>query len=494
MSNWVLTLDQGTTGTTVLVVELAVDRPAKVISRGYAEFPQHFPKPGWVEHDLMEIWRSVETALAQALDGIDRNAIAAIGITNQRETCALWDTESRPVHRALVWQDRRTAARTAQMKTEGHEDYLRERTGLLADPYFSGTKLAWLLDHVDGARDRAARGELRFGTIDTWLIWKLTGGERCVTDATNAGRTLLFDIHRLVWDDELLELNGSIPRSVLPEVVKSSGIVGSTKGVSVLPDGIPIAGIAGDQHAATFGQICFEVGEAKCTYGTGAFVLVNTGKHPVLSQHGLLTTLAWWIDEEPSYALEGSIFVAGAVVQWLRDQLGFVERSSDIEALARQVEHTEGVYLVPALTGLGAPHWRPEARGLLSGLTRGTTRAHIARAALEGIAFQVSDLLDVMARDLGAPLEVLRVDGGAASNDLLMQFQADVIGVTCARPGIVDTTALGAAFLAALGVGIFSSLDDVRASWWQDRSIEPSIDASTRARRLEGWHDALRRV
>ncbi|MEO1170827.1 MAG: glycerol kinase GlpK [Myxococcota bacterium] len=489
----VLAIDQGTTGSTVLVLAFEEGRGARVLSRGYSEFPQHFPQPGWVEHDLEEIWASVESAAQNALDaaGVGAKDIRAVGITNQRETTGIWSVDGEPIHRAIVWQDRRTAPVTDRLKADGLEAELRAKTGLVADPYFSGTKVAWLLDAVDGARARAAAGELRFGTVDSWLIWKLSGGDAHVTDATNASRTLMFDIHRGEWDPELLRILGDIPASLLPQVMPSSGHFAVTRNAGFLPDGIPITGVAGDQHAATFGQACFQPGMAKCTYGTGAFALVNVGSDPVASENGLLTTIAWQLGDETTYALEGAVFVAGAIVQWLRDELRFFSSSAEIEALAQEVKSSEGVYLVPALTGLGAPHWRPDARGIINGLTRGTSRAHIARAALEGIAFQVHDLLDAMAKDLGSPLKVLRVDGGAAANDLLMQFQADLLGVECHRPSILDTTALGAGYLAALGVGIFSDLDEVRRAWEIEHAFQPAGDPDDIKERLSGWHRAV---
>lgn len=489
----ILAIDQGTTGSTVLVLAIESQRPARVLSRGYSEFPQHFPKPGWVEHELREIWTSVESAATAALGaaGLDSSAIDAVGITNQRETTGIWSADGEPIHRAIVWQDRRTAPVTDRLKKDGLEAEIRAKTGLVADPYFSGTKVAWLLDAVDGARQRASNGELRFGTMDSWLIWKLSGGTAHVTDATNASRTLMFDIHRRRWDDDLLRMLGDIPASLLPTVLPSNGRFGITKNAGFLPDGIPITGVAGDQHAATFGQACFETGMAKCTYGTGAFALVNVGDKPVASDNGLLSTIAWQLGDEVTYALEGAVFVAGAIVQWLRDEMQFFASSEEIEALARKVESSEGVYLVPALTGLGAPHWRPDARGSISGLTRGTSRSHIARAALEGIAFQVYDLLAAMKKDLGAPLKVLRVDGGAAANDLLMQFQSDLLGIECHRPALLDTTALGAGYLAALGVGGLSGLDEIREGWAMNRSFEPAGNSDDIEARLAGWHRAV---
>ncbi|MEO0812984.1 MAG: glycerol kinase GlpK, partial [Myxococcota bacterium] len=482
---------QGTTGSTALVVRFE-SSGTQLVGRGYAEFAQHFPKPGWVEHELDEIWDSVRIACLAALEdaGIDGRDLIAVGITNQRETTGVWSPEGEALHRAIVWQDRRTAPRTDALKAAGHETMLRSKTGLVADPYFSGTKLAWLLDEVPGLREKAKAGRARFGTVDSWLIAKLTGGAH-VTDVTNASRTLMFDIHERRWDRELLEILGGIPESMLPEVRPSSALFGETQGVDFLPDGIPIAGVAGDQHAATFGQGCFEVGMAKCTYGTGAFALVNVGDRAVESENGLLSTIAWQIGDDVTYALEGAVFVAGAIVQWLRDEMRFFESSSEIEALAAEVEDTEGVYLVPALTGLGAPHWRPEARGILSGLTRGSTRAHIARAALEGIAYQVNDLLTAMNSDRGGEITVLRVDGGASANDLLMQFQTDLLQVECHRPTILDTTALGAAYLAALQVGVFSGLEDITKSWSMERRFEPQMDKGALSERIAGWHRAV---
>lgn len=495
MPHHIVAIDQGTTGSTVLVLAIASDGAIQVVGRGYAEFPQHFPKPGWVEHDLEELWRSVQNAFSGALlaAGIDASSVQAIGITNQRETTGVWRDDGTPIHRAIVWQDRRTAPHTERLRRDGYESLLRERTGLVADPYFSGTKLAWLLDTVEGARSESITGSLRFGTMDTWLVWKLSGGSTHVTDATNASRTLLYDIHRLRWDEELLELIGDIPASMLPTVVPSSGELARTRDCGWLPDGIPITGIAGDQHAATFGQACFDVGMAKCTYGTGAFALVNTGERAVKSDNGLLTTIAWLVDDKPIYALEGSVFVAGAIVQWLRDEMKFFASSAEIESLASEVSDSDGVYVVPALTGLGAPHWKPDARGLICGLTRGTARSHIARAALEGIAFQVYDLLAAMAKDLGSPLSVLRVDGGAAANDLLMQFQSDLLRIECHRPVIVETTALGAGYLAAIGAGLFAGLDEVRSTWAMDSRFAPKADPRSVEQRLAGWHQAVSR-
>ncbi len=496
MGELILAIDQGTTGTTCLVVQFGKDG-ITVLGRGYAEFPQHFPKPGWVEHDLEEIWQSTLSATAAALAAAKKQGsdLAAIGITNQRETTGLWDRQGRPQSHALVWQDRRTAPFCRALVEAGHEPLIKERTGLVVDPYFSGTKLAWMLDNVDGARSRAQKGELYFGTIDTWLVYKLTGGETHITDATNASRTLLYDIRRGVWDNELCHILGDIPQSLLPEVKSSSEVYGKTRGLGpLLPDGIPVAGIAGDQQAALFGQACFAPGAAKCTYGTGAFALVNTGDEAVTSKHGLVTTIAWRLGCETTYALEGSVFVAGAVVQWLRDGLGFFKDSAEVEALASSVPDCGGVVLVPALTGLGAPHWRPDARGLICGLTRGTTRAHLARAALEGVAFQIYDLLDAMRADSGQPLQSLKVDGGASANGLLMQFQADLLQVKIERPTLLETTAFGAASLAALAVGLFSDLGEVAKAWQLDRVFEPKMLPKEVQEHVARWHTAVQRA
>jgi glycerol kinase len=456
------------------------------------EFPNYYPRPGWVEHDADEIWASVGQAIAGALERAGDVRIIGIGITNQRETSLFWDrTTGRPIHRALVWQDRRTADRCQALKDKGKEPWIRERTGLVLDPYFSGTKAGWLLDNVEGARARAARGDVLFGTIDSYLAWRLCGEH--VTDASNASRTLLFDLHDLGWSDPLLELF-DVPRAALPRVVENAELVGRTKGVPFLPDGIPVAGMAGDQQSALFGQACFPVGSAKCTYGTGAFVLMNTGTSPVASRHGLLTTVGWRVGGTTTYAIEGSAFIAGAAVQWLRDQRGFFQSAAEIEALAASVPDAGGVTFVPALAGLGAPHWRPDARGILSGLTRGTSRAHIARAVLEGVALQIVDILVAMELDAGTPLTELKVDGGAARNDLMMQFQADVLGVECIRPTVLETTALGAAFLAGLGVRLWESTDAIRQAWVEDRRFVPAITTEERTGHRARWTEAVARA
>jgi glycerol kinase len=484
----VIAIDQGTTGTTVL----ALDEQLTVRGRGYQEFRQIYPQPGWVEHDPDDIWASVCAALAAATRDLAPSSIAAVGITNQRETTVLWSRKTgKAVHNAIVWQDRRTAERCAELTAAGHEAKIRARTGLTFDPYFAGTKLDWLLRHVPGAADAAKAGELAFGTVDSYLLWRLTGGAVHATDVTNASRTLLFDLHTLAWADDLLELI-RVPRAVLPEVVASSGTIGTTRGVPGLADGIAIAGIAGDQQAALFGQACFTPGDAKCTYGTGAFILMNTGDQPIASHAGLLTTVAWKLATgELRYALEGSAFIAGAAVQWLRDGLGFFQSAAEVEALAASVPDSGGVIVVPAFAGLGAPHWRPDARGAITGLTRGTTRAHLARATLEGIALQNVDILRAMARDAGKPLTVLKVDGGASANDLLMQFQSDVLGVEIARPELVETTALGAAFLAGLGTGVWKDQAQVTQTWREHKRFRPTADRERITEHLTRWDAAV---
>jgi glycerol kinase len=492
MSGFLLSIDQGTTGSTALL--LASD--GRILGKANREFPQHFPKSGWVEHDLDEIWESVVGAVGDVLDQTGEKIIdcLGIGITNQRETTVLWDRATgRAVHRAIVWQDRRTADRCAELKAAGKESMFRERTGLVLDPYLAGTKLEWMLEHVEHAAQRAEKGELAFGTIDSWLVYRLSGGEAHVTDASNASRTLFYDIRHQRWDEELCrELH--VPMGLLPEVRSCSEIYAHSKGVPGLPDGIPIAGMAGDQQAALFGQTCFEPGDAKCTYGTGAFLLTNTGDTPVQSENGLLTTIAWRLGDQTTYALEGSAFIAGAAVQWLRDGLGLIASSSEVEAKAREVDEAGDVVFVPALAGLGAPYWDPHARGLIYGLTRDTTAAHIARATLEGIAFQIVDLVDAMQADAGRPITRLRVDGGAARNDLMMQFQSDVLGVTIDRPENVETTALGAAYLAGMAVGVFDGLNSVLDAYRIERSFEPKVTPGERESHLGRWRDAVRRA
>jgi glycerol kinase len=488
---FVLALDQGTTGSTALVV----DGDGAVRARGYAELPQHFPRPGWVEHDPEDIWSTMETAAGQALHaaGITGADVAAIGITNQRETAVLWERASgRPVHPAIVWQCRRTAEMCDRLKADGLEALFRRKTGLVLDAYFSGTKIRWLLDHVEGARARAEQGALAFGTVDTWLLWRLTGGRVHATEPSNASRTLCFDIEKLAWDGELTAALG-VPMALLPEVRPSAGVFGETAGGGVLPAGIPITGIAGDQQAALFGQNCLEPGAAKNTYGTGCFVLVNTGPRPVVSTHGLLTTVAWSLGDRVDYALEGSVFIAGAAVQWLRDGLEIIARAAETQALAESVPDTGGVYLVPAFVGLGAPYWDPYARGTLVGLTRGTGRAHLARAALEAIAYQSRDVLDAMAADARAPITSLRVDGGASANDFLCQFQADMLGVEVLRPSVTETTGLGAAYLAGVGAGLWQP-GDLGSRWRLDRRFVPRMAPAAREAAQRGWRRAIERA
>jgi len=489
MAGYVMAIDQGTTGTTVLIVDKRLAIRAKV----NVEFRQIFPKPGWVEHDLDDIWGSVHTTVQRALReaGLRGGEIGAIGITNQRETVALWDRRSgKPVHNAIVWQDRRTTEHCARLKAEGREQAIREKTGLVLDPYFSATKLSWILENVRFAREKADAGSLAFGTIDSFLAWRLTGGAAHVTDVSNASRTLLMDLRTCTWDGALLELFG-VPRGILPEIRSSSEVYGTTRNARGLPDGIPVCGIAGDQQAALFGQACFHPGDAKCTYGTGAFLLQNVGTEPVVSKHGLLTTVAWKIGPETNYALEGSAFIAGAAVQWLRDQLKLIEKASDIEALAKTVKDSGDVVFVPALAGIGAPHWRPEARGLVAGLHRGTTAGHLARALLEGIAFQIHDLAEAMMKDAGKSAPTFRVDGGASANDLLMQFQADLLDLPVERPRMLETTALGAAFLAGLAAGVWSSRDEIGRSFKVGKRFEPKMKPEERERHLEKWRRAV---
>ena len=485
----VLAIDQGTTSSRAIRFDL----DGAGLRESQREFTQHYPQPGWVEHDPEEIWR---TTLAVTRDALGDELVAALGITNQRETTLIWDRASgEAIYPAIVWQDRRTADRCADLTREGVEELVRDRTGLLLDPYFSGTKVAWLLDHVAGARERAERGELAFGTVDTFLIWRLTGGRCHVTDATNACRTLLFNIHTQDWDDDLLALL-DVPRALLPEVLDCAGDFGETD-ASVLGRAIPIRAVAGDQHAAMIGQACFEAGMVKSTYGTGCFALLNTGRSPVRSEHGLLTTLAYRLGGVPTYALEGSIFVAGAAVQWLRDELGVIGSAGETEALAAGLDAsggTEGVYLVPAFVGLGAPHWAPNARGALVGLTRASSAAHLARAALEAVSYQTNDLASAMAADAGSAIEMLRVDGGMVANDWLLQFLADILEIPVERPTVTETTALGAAQLAALGAGEIGSIEELAGRWRLDRRFEPRMDASRRAELLGGWRRAIESV
>ena len=488
---YILSLDQGTTSSRAMVF----DQSGAVRSVAQREFRQIFPEPGWVEHDGREIWATQVGVAAEAITraGITPGDLAAIGITNQRETTLLWDRKTGvPLYNAIVWQDRRSASHCDRLKAEGLEPLFTARTGLILDAYFSGTKLSWLLDNIPGARQRAAAGELAFGTVDSWLAWNLSGGALHITDVSNAARTLFFNIHTLDWDDELLRIL-DIPRALLPEVVDSSAVYGTTAG-NLFSARIPIAGIAGDQQAALFGQGCFAPGMAKNTYGTGCFMLMQTGEKPVASQHKLLTTVAWRINGAIEYALEGSVFVAGAAVQWLRDGLGIIRTSADIEPLAASVPDSGGVVLVPAFTGLGAPHWDPYARGALLGLTRGTNAAHIARATLESIAFQSADLLTAMEADAGIKLRELRVDGGATANNLLMQFQADLLGVPVVRPRVMETTALGAAYLAGLAVGFWRDRAEIAALWQQDQTFSPTMAPGEAAKHQELWQRALQRA
>ena len=489
MSKFILALDQGTSSSRAIVF----DHEGRVCSTAQMEFTQHFPHPGYVEHDPMEIWSSEAAVIAEAISkiGIGGKDIAAIGITNQRETTIVWDAETgKPVYNAIVWQDRRTAAFCDELKAKGLTGLIREKTGLIIDAYFSGTKIKWILDNVPGARERAESGKLRFGTVDSWLVWQLTKGETHVTDVTNASRTMLFNIHTLKWDDELLALLG-IPASMLPTVKSSSEVYACTK-TTIFAHEVPIAGIAGDQQAALFGQMCTVPGSVKNTYGTGCFLLMNTGEKPILSKNRLLTTIAWKIGDRINYALEGSIFVGGSVVQWLRDSLGIIKSSSEVEALAASVSDNGGVYFVPALTGMGAPYWDQDARGTICGITRGTTAAHIARAALEGIAFQTMDIVRAMEKDAGVSLTELKVDGGASRNNLLMQFQADVLGAAVIRPQVTETTAIGAAYLAGLAVGFWASPDDIRSQWKAERRFDPSQEDVSALK--AGWADAVSRT
>jgi glycerol kinase len=484
---YVLAIDQGTTGSTALIVDHAL----RVVVSENVEFPNHYPQPGWVEHDSTQIWQSVEACVTRALSraAISAGDIEAIGITNQRETSLFWDASSgEALQNALVWQDRRTAARCDELKQAGLENTIRDKTGLVIDPYFSATKAQWMLQENAGAMQRAESGELLFGTIDSWLTWRLCGAH--VTDASNASRTMLLNIHSGQWDPELLEIF-SVPAACLPTVEDSSSVYGHTRGLSFLPDGIPVAGLIGDQQGALFGQACYKPGMAKCTYGTGAFVLLNTGPQPMQSSHGMLSTVAWRLDGKMTYAIEGSAFVAGAAVQWLRDGLQIIDSAAEIESLASSVPHADGVVFVPAMVGLGAPHWRPEARGMIHGITRGTTRAHIARATLDGIALQISDIVTAMERDYGADVSELRVDGGAAQNDFLLQLQADLLGLSCVRPAVIETTAMGSALLAGLAVGFWSSQDEVARSWQENRRFDADTGRPELAAIRARWAEAV---
>ena len=487
MEKYILALDQGTSSSRAIVF----DHEGHIRSTAQMEFTQYFPKPGWVEHNPMEIWSSEAAVIAEAISriGIGGKEIAAIGITNQRETTIVWDAETgEPVYNAIVWQDRRTSEYCDSLRD--HTDFIRSKTGLIIDAYFSGTKIKWILDNVPGAREKANAGKLRFGTVDSWLVWQLTRGSVHVTDVTNASRTMLFNIHTLEWDKELLELFG-IPLSMMPAVKSSSEVYGCTK-TTIFAHEVPIGGIAGDQQAALFGQMCTTPGSVKNTYGTGCFLLMNTGEKPILSKNNLLTTIAWKIGDKVNYALEGSIFVGGSVVQWLRDGLGIIRSSGEIEALASTVPDNGGVYFVPALTGMGAPYWDQYAHGVICGITRGTTAAHIARAALEGIAFQTMDIVGAMERDAGVRLAELKVDGGASRNNLMMQFQADILGSSVVRPEVTETTALGACYLAGLAVGYWGSLEEVKSQWKAERVFSPT-GADVSALKA-GWEDAIKRT
>ena len=485
----ILALDAGTTSSRAIIF----DRAGGIVATAQKEFPQIFPKPGWVEHDPSDIWSTQAGVAAEVLTkaGLTARDIAAIGITNQRETTVVWDRATgQPICNAIVWQDRRTASMCDALKKRKLDRVIRKKTGLVLDAYFSATKLQWILQHVKGARAKAKAGQLAFGTVDTWLVWNLTGGTVHVTDASNASRTMLYNIAKGDWDDQLLEIFG-VPRSMLPDVRSSSEVYGQT---TLFGAPIPIAGMAGDQQAALFGQVCTKPGMVKNTYGTGCFMLMNTGAKPIASRNNLLTTVAWRIGNRTDYALEGSIFIAGAVVQWLRDGLGIIRSSAEVEALAATVTDTHGVYLVPAFAGLGAPHWDQYARGVLVGLTRGTTGAHIARAALEGIALQVMDILKAMEADSGIKLKELRVDGGACANNLLMQLQADLLNVPVVRPVVAETTALGAAYLAGLAVGYWKNQADIARQWQVDRRFKPAMKGAARAKMAAGWNKALGRA
>jgi glycerol kinase len=486
--SYILALDQGTTSSRAIIF----DAEGFIVGMAQQEFPQIYPQPGWVEHDPIAIWDSQLSVAREVLQncGLLCQDIKAIGITNQRETTIAWDRDTgHPVHNAIVWQDRRTAGQCDQLRADGHADLFQSRTGLVLDPYFSGTKIKWILDHVPGARDLVAAGRLCIGTVDTWLIWKLTNGRQYCTDVSNASRTLLYNMQAHDWDDELCTLL-NVPPEILPDVVPSSGVIGET---TLLGTPVPIAGVAGDQQAALFGQVCTKPGMVKNTYGTGCFLLMNTGTNAIPSTNRLLTTIAWKLNNETQYALEGSVFVGGAVVQWLRDQLGFITSSSEVEALASQVPDNGGVTIVPAFTGLGAPHWDPYARGTIVGLTRGSSAAHIARAALESIAYQSADVIRAMEADAGVGLKEVRVDGGATANNLLMQFQADILGVPVIRPVVRETTALGAAYLAGITVEQWAGFDDLSQLWQTDQTFEPQMSRSDASALMDSWAAAVER-
>ncbi|WP_214825279.1 glycerol kinase GlpK [Exiguobacterium algae] len=486
---YILALDQGTTSSRAIIF----DHDGKIVTVAQREFKQYFPKPGWVEHNANEIWGSVLAVMAEAFGSadIDPNEIAAIGITNQRETAVVWEKETgRPVYNAVVWQSRQTAGICEELKEAGHADLFRDKTGLLIDAYFSGTKVKWILDNVDGAREKAENGELLFGTIDTWLIWKLSGGNAHVTDYSNASRTLMYNIYEQKWDDELLDIL-TVPKSMLPEVKPSSEVYANTIPYHFFGFEVPIAGAAGDQQAALFGQTCFEKGEGKNTYGTGCFMLMNTGEEAVKSDHGLLTTIAWGYNGKVEYALEGSIFVAGSAIQWLRDGLRMLKNAKDTEQYANRVETTDGVYVVPAFVGLGAPYWNSDVRGAIFGLTRGTEKEHFVRATLESLAYQTRDVLTSMENDSGINLKTLRVDGGAVNNNFLMQFQSDILDVPVERPEVSETTALGAAYLAGLAVGFWEDQAEIKEQWKLDHKFEPEMDEKHREALYKGWQHAV---
>lgn len=488
MKKYVMALDQGTTSSRCILF----DKKGNICSVAQKEFEQIYPKPGWVEHDPMEIWASQLSVATEAISKIGASAdeIASIGITNQRETTVVWNRETgMPIYNAIVWQCRRTAERIDQLKEDGLTDYVKETTGLIPDAYFSASKVAWILDYVEGARKQAENGDLAFGTIDTWLIWNLTRGEVHATDYTNASRTMMFDIHKLDWDQKILDYF-KIPKNMLPKVKPSSGIFGYTE-VGMFGESIPIAGAAGDQQSALFGQTCFNKGEAKNTYGTGCFLLMNTGEKPVFSKNGLVTTIAWGLDGKVNYALEGSVFVAGAAIQWLRDELKIIDSSEDSEYMAKKVEDTNGCYVVPAFTGLGAPYWDQYARGTIVGLTRGVNKYHIIRATLESIAYQVCDVVKAMEADSGISLSSLKVDGGASANDFLMQTQADIVQVPVKRPSCVETTAMGAAYLAGLAVGYWKNREEIIKNWEVEQSFEPVLEKEERDKKMKGWERAV---
>ena len=492
MEEYIMAIDQGTTSSRAIIF----NHDGEIVNSSQREFTQHFPKAGWIEHDPDEIWGTTLAVMADALGRKDINPsqISAIGITNQRETTVVWDAETgKPIHNAIVWQDRRTASICDDLKDQGLEEKIKNKTGLVVDAYFSGTKIKWLLDNVDGARERAEKGELRFGTIDSWLIWKLTGGECHVTDYTNASRTMLYNIFDLEWDQEMLDIL-DIPESMLPEVKQSSEVYAKTADYHFFGQNVPIAGIAGDQQAATFGQVCYDEGMAKNTYGTGCFMLMNTGEKAVKSKNGLLTTIAYGVDGKVNYALEGSIFVAGAAIQWLRDEMELIDNAAESEEYARKVEDTDGVYVVPAFAGLGAPYWDMYARGAIVGLTRGSSKNHIIRATLESIAYQTRDVLEAMEADSGLELKKMRVDGGAAMNDFLMQFQADILGSEVERPEINETTALGAAYLAGLAVGYWDSKEELIEKWKKDKDFKFEMDDNKKEKLYKGWKKAVERA